>query len=305
MMKTLKKMLLTAAVMLSLPAAAQDFGYPKDKAFYKAHWDEVVKDLELEESPDFAQYVLYDFDKDGKAELFLRLFGRDEYLYSIRNNKVVRVSETSRDVEDEFWLGSFYAHFTAPVRMLLDKPLAGDFEAGEQQFYDKYDIPRVWFEMRPKIEGAFSLKNVINALDCFDCEHLSDAFRVLETGKYSKDEVEEYVMDVQNGYASVQLKTETMNSVELCYWNMAYGEKLLAMHYHFSEVFDGKVDWFEQVLFMKYDPKTKYLTPIVAPIQGFDFRMECNFSLPRKGKNIRLIAAEDDELKWTGNGFKY
>lgn len=304
-MKTFRKLAMTMTLTLSLSASAQDFGHPKDKAFYKAHWNEIVKDLGPDAYIGNAQYVLHDFNKDHSAELYLWLGHGEEYLYSIKNNKVVRVSETARTVEDEFWLGSFYAHFMAPYEMLLDKPVNQEYES-EQHLYEAYDVPGIWFKLHPKVKGTFNIKTAIEAIYCFDCEYIGDALYALYSGRYDKEEAEEYVVDVQNGYAKYQYNTSTMNMVEVCYWNMANGEKLLAMHYHVSGNPQGdNVDPIEQTLFMKYNPKTKVLNPVVAPIQGFNFQMECNFSLPRKGKNITLIAADNDELKWTGSGFKY
>lgn len=304
-MKTLKTWVLMFALLLSLPIMAQDFGYPKDKAFYKAHWNEVVKDLGDDVLLDRAQYVLFDFDKDGRAELYLWFSKQEEYLYAIQGNRVVRVSETARTVEDQYWLGSFYPHFMAPHQYLLDQPVPA-FQAAEQQIYDMYDIPVIWFGMKPKVEGTFNIKSAIDALNCFDCWHLTDALTALTTGEYEKDFVSEYVVDTANGYAKFAYKDDHIRMVELCYWNLANGEKLLAMHFHFAyPAVDEEIEWFEHTLFMKYNPKTKCLEPVVAPIKGFDFQTEYNFSLPRKGKNITLVGADNHELKWTGRGFEY
>ena len=306
-MKTLKIIMIAVALTLSfsLQLSAQDFGYPKDKAFYKAHWDEVLKDLGPDQYFFDTHYVLFDFDKDGTAELYLRFSKDEEYLYTIKDNKVIRVSETARQVEDEFWLGSFYPYFMAPYELLLDKPVK-EFESMEQQVYDIFEIPRIWFEIHPKVEGTFNIKSALKNICCFDSGFFSDALYTLETGEYSNDYVEEFVLDLSNGYASVKFRTDYMNKVEACYWNMANGEKLLAVHYHLTDVWgDNNVDWFEHILFMKYNPTTKRLNPVVAPIEGFDFQTEYNFSLPRKGKNITLIGAENHELQWTGSGFKY
>lgn len=304
-MKNLKTLALLLALLLALPLTAQDFGYPKDKAFYKSHWNEVLKDLGDNVYIDNAQYVLFDFDKDGQAELYLWFSRQEEYLYAIQGNKAVRVSETARPVEDQFWLGSFYPHFMAPYQYLLDKPVP-EFHAAEQHIYDMFDVPRIWFGLRPKIEGKFGIKSAIDAICCFDCRYLSDALYALVSGEYDKDNVSEYVVDAANGYAKFAYKEETIRMVELCYWNLANGEKLLAMHFHIScPAEDEEIEWFEQTLFMKYNPKTQYMEPVVAPIKGFDFQAEYNFSLPRRGKNITLIGADNHELKWTGNGFEY
>lgn len=304
-MKNLIKLAMMLTLMTTLPCMAQDFGFPKDKAFYKAHWDEIVKDLGHKESLFGAQYILFDFDGDGSAELYLWFDKKDEYLYANKGGKAVRVSETKRNVNDAFDLGPFYPHFMAPYELLLDQPIK-DFEAMEQHFYGRYDIPRIWFGMHPEVEEPFNIKNAINALYDFDCEFLSDAMYALYCGEYNKDEVNEFVVDVTNGYAMYEFKTHYYNMVEFCYWNLTGGEKLLAMHYHIGGYEDDDTDdWFEQTLFMKYDPQTKRLHPIVAPIEGYDFRHEFNFSLPRRGKNISLIGAETEELVWTGIGFKY
>lgn len=304
-MNNLIKLSMLLLSLIALPSVAQDFGYPNDKAFFKAHWNEVVKDLSHKDYIDGAQYILFDFDGDGSAELYLWFDKKDAYLYQNKGGKAVRVSETNRNVHDTFDLGPFYPHFMAPYELLLDLPVK-NFEAMEQHIYGRYDIPRIWFGMHPEVEAPFNIKNAINALLDFDCEFLSEAMYALYCGEYSKDEVKEFVVDVSNGYASYEFKTYYKNKVEFCYWNLPAGEKLLAMHYHIAGYEDDeRDDWFEQTLFMKYDPQSKRLNPVVAPISGYDFRQEFNFNLPRRGKNILLIGADDKHLVWTGSGFKY
>lgn len=295
---------MTLATMLALPAAAQDFGHPRDKAFYQTHWADVVADQGDEYRLFGAQYMLFDFDRDGTAELYLWLEeGMDEYIYGKKGNRVVRLSEKARPVEDAFWLGQVFPQFLAPCEMLLDKPIDPDMET-EQHIYDIVEVPRIWYKLHPKVKGTFNIKSAIEAVCSFDCNRLSDAMYALYSGQYSKEDVADqgYVVDVANGYARYEWRTERENMVEFCYWNMTGGEKLLAMH--FNMTVDDEGTGMERTLFMKYDPKTRQLHPVVAPIKGFDFNEECHFGLPRKGKNIRLIGADNHELRWTGQGFE-
>lgn len=304
---SIKNIITAVVLLLSLPLSAQDFGHPKDKAFYKAHWNEVVRDLGPDVFIDNAQYVLFDFDKDNTAELYLWLSNYEEYVFTIKNNKVVRVSDaSSRKQDGKYSLREFYAHFMAPYQMLLDKQIDKRYNT-EQHLYDMYDLPSLWFKLNPKVKGKFNIRSAIDAIHCFDCETLGDIMRALTTGEYSKDYIDEYVCDVANGYACASIKGETINKAEFCYWNLKNGEKLLAMHYHLSNRLPNSNDteWFEQILFMKYNPKTQRLTPVVAPIQNFDFMHECNFVLPRHGKNITLSGVEETVLSWTGSGFKF
>jgi len=307
-----KRVALAAALTLtlSLPLTAQDFGYPQDRAFYKAHWQEVIADLNLEDEDYLfdAQYVLYDFNHDNTAELYLRLNKNNEYLYANQGGKVVRVSQTDRQVHDDFWLARFTPYFMAPYQLLIDKPINKSFNT-EQQLYDIDDIPGLWFKMETGVSGVFNIKSVAQALDCFDCNGYRDALYALSTGQYSKEEVKEFVLDTKNGYASVTYKSDYPNMVELCYWNMAGGEKLVAVHYDLTEVWgenNDNVYNFEQLLFLKFNPKKKELEPIVAPIKGFDFSIQGNIALPRKGLNIVLRNETDEhQLKWTGSGFQF
>lgn len=304
-MKTLRNAALMLALAVGLPAAAQDFGYPKEKAFYKAHWNEIVQDQDPERYFDRSQYFLYDFDNDHSAELYL-WFGKNEYfLYSIKGGKVVRVSEFGRETDDDFYIANLEPHFMAPCQLLLDEPVPA-FEAAEQHLYDKWDIPGIWFGMHPKVEGTFNIKSVACAICNFDCPFLSDALYDISQGKCSYDEIEEFVVDAANGYAKMSSIADWItNNVELCYWNLKGGEKLVALNYHLSDKYADEVESFQQTLFMKYDPTTKFLTPVVAPIEGYNFKGEFNYELPRKGKNITLIGVDYEELKWTGKGFKY
>lgn len=304
-MKNLRTLAILLALVLALPICAQDFGYPKEKAFFKAHWNEVLEDLGPDVYIGDAQYVLFDFDKDGSAELYLWFGQNAEYLYANKNNKAVRVSDSNAKEEYVYGLDAFYPHFMAPYELLLDKPVDQEM-ATEQQIYDRFDIPRIWFKLHPKVEGKFNIKTAMEALCCFDSEFVSPAMYALYTGQYSKDEVKEFVVDAANGYAGLEYKTYYHNSVEFCYWNLSDGKKLLAMNYHIGGYEDDEgTDWFAQTLFMEYDPKTQMLKPVVAPIAGYDFKYEYTFQLPRKGKNILLFGADDNELVWTGSGFKY
>lgn len=290
---------------IALPAAAQDFGYPSEKAFYKAHWNEVVQDQDSEQYYDNLQYLLFDYDNDGAAELYLWFNQYEQYLYSARNGKVVRVSDNSRETEDDFSIQNFEPHFMAPYELLFDKSVP-DFEAMEQQVYDKWDIPGIWFGMHPKVEGTFNIKSVARAICNFDCPFLSEALDGFANGRCPYDNVEEFIVDPVNGFARLySLADWVANNVELCYWNMKGGEKLVALNYHLSDKFNDEVESFQQTLFMKYDPATKRLNPIVAPIEGYNFKGEYNFKLPRKGKNITLIGVDHETLTWTGKGFKY
>lgn len=303
-MLKLRNVAVLLATALAMPLCAQDFGYPKEKAFYKAHWDDIVADQEGDNSS-FARYALQDFDHDGWAELYVFLWNKNEYLYTKKGNKAVRVSETQRPVEDLFSLDSFVPYYLAPCYMLQDKPMP-EFESMEQHFYDRYEFPNVWFGLHPKVE-AFNLKNALNALVVCDSEFISDALSIMAGGHYDKSDVKNVVIDAANGYASVEFKTENKNFVECCYWNLANGGKLLAVHYLLNGHDEDPEGPFEQILFMKYDSKTKRMNPIVAPIKNFDFQMEFHFELPRKGKDIHLTGFTSMPmiLKWNGNGFDY
>lgn len=300
-----KAMVLIFATAIALPAAAQDFGHPREKAFYKAHWNDIVKDQDPEQFYMHSQYVLHDCDCDGSAELYLWFGQNEQYLYTIKGDKAVRVSDSNRTVDDAFSLEPFEPHFMAPYEMLLDKPVA-EFEAMEQQLYDKWDIPGIWFGMHPKVEGTFNIKSVARAICNFDCPFLTEALDGFANGKCPYDNVEEFVVDPANGYARLYSLADWINNmVELCYWNLPGGEKLVALNCHLSDKYNDEVDSFQQTLFMKYDPTTKRLNPIVAPIEGYNFKGEYNFELPRKGKNISLIGVDHETLKWTGSGFKH
>lgn len=293
-----------ACVMVQT-AAAQDFGYPKEKAFYKAHWAEVVKAINTSDIS-MAQYVLNDFNHDGKAELYLHVSNEEEYVLTEKNGKPVVVGSKASLEENEFCLDNFYLHFSAPYQLLLDKKVPQEHE-WEQHIYDPEEIPDVWFALHPKVEGAFNIKSVVNALYCVDCYKLGDALSELYSGRYDKSQVSEYVMDVKNGYAMIQYNTKYWNMVEVCYWNTTDGKKLVALHYGFNDEDENgnATNTIERLLFMRYDAAKKTLEPIAAPISKFDFQYECNIVLPRRGKNISLTGPQDDYLEWTGKGFKY
>lgn len=305
-MKNIRIFAVLLALIFALPTSAQDFGYAKEKAFFKAHWNEVVKDLGGDVFWHGAQYVLADVNNDGTAELYLWFSNREEYLYAMKDNKAVRVSETNRHESEQYSIERFFAPFMAPYELLIDKPIEKGINT-EQHLYDRFDIPGIWFRLDPEVNGNFNIKTAIEALWCFDSEYLSDAMYSLVNGSKDDENIKEFVLDVSNGYAAIEYNTLGKNRVEFCYWNMTDGKKLLAMNYYIygsDEEKDDPMNWFQQILFMKYDPKTKSLEPVVAPIQGYDFKKECTLSLPRKGKNITLVGADNEELVWTGSGFK-
>lgn len=306
-MNSLRKTIMALALMLALPLSAQDFGYPKSKAFFKAHGEDLTKDLGDNTALFGAQYVLYDFDGDGSAELYVRNFMQEAFVYAIKGNKAVRIAENSLEKRDEY-VRDFHPCFMAPIEMLFDKPVPSGITT-EQHIYDMDDLPFVWYRLRPKVSGTFNIKSAMQSLNTFDCVMLNDAIDALCTGNYDKSQVDAdggYIMDPSNGYARISYTAEPRGTIEFCYWNMKGGEKLFAMHYlYFTKDLDDNPFETEQTLFMKYDPKTKSMMPIVAPIEGFDFKFDCNFELPRTGKNIRLVGPTVRELKWTGSGFKY
>ncbi len=303
-MKKLRTLASLMTLTLALPLSAQDFGYAKDKAFYKAHWGEIVKELEETHIMENAQYILYDFDNDKSAELYLWFEMGDEVFYSIKDNQLTRLSAKDPQLYEQMNLDYFTPHYMAPCQLLLDKPLNPQLNT-EQHIYDRFELPHIWFKLHPKVEGKFNIKTAIDAIRSFDCDVVEEALYSLVSGAYEKERIKEFVVDPANGYACIRYNTPTMNMLECCYWNMDNGQKLFALHYHVSDRLNGEVVWLEQTMFMTYDPKTQYMTPVVAPIEGFDFRFDCNFSLPRRGKNISLSGPEEAELQWNGKGFTF
>lgn len=305
-MNIIKQVLMAIAITFSSSLSAQDFGYPQDKAFYKAHWNDIVKDLRDEYYLENMMYMLYDFDKDNRAELFLWTEERIRFLYAIKGGKAVRVCDSQKD-DPKYNFYSFYPYFLAPVQYLLDKKLPDGVQT-EQQLYDKYSIVPAWYRTHPRVTGTFNIKTLAANLLEFDCFKIGDALQDIANGRKDESTMSEFTVDVKNGYACIRYNTPYFNTVELCYWNLTNGEKLVALAYEISDETETDVESFTHILFMKYNPKTKQLNPIAAPIQGFDFFKSYRFNLPQQGKNIQLSAddGEDDHtLQWTGNGFKY
>ena len=133
-----------------------------------------------------------------------------------------------------------------------------------------------------------------------------------------------YVLDVQNGYVSGELGTETSPSVQMCYWRCGDGSRLIAValmgyEYNLEEPdpswSDEEVDEnifvnLTDLAFFRIRSDEAIWRPVsVREVCGrnINFKEFDEIRLPRQGKDIELdvVGAEirTTTLKWNGNGF--
>ena len=141
-----------------------------------------------------------------------------------------------------------------------------------------------------------------------------------------KESIWDYVLDIQNGYISGMLGTETSPSVQMCYWNCNDGSRLIGVALSGSEYNLEEPDpsWdddeadehifvnLNDIAFFRIIGDESIWRPVpVSKVCGreIDFKLYNEIHLPRQGKDIKLV--NDDEidpipsltLRWNGKGF--
>lgn len=142
------------------------------------------------------------------------------------------------------------------------------------------------------------------------------------------DALWEYVLDVQNGYVSAKLGTETIPSMQMCYWRCSDGSRLVGValegyEYNLEER-EPDPNWTDEemedhihvrlndIAFFRILGDQALWRPVpVRTVCGrdFDFKEYDKIELPHQGKDIRLITLDEEgdehvtALKWNGNGF--
>ena len=155
----------------------------------------------------------------------------------------------------------------------------------------------------------------------------NDLFQMIENkmlGLNVEGGLMNYVLDVQNGFISGELGTETSPSVQMCYWRCNDGSRLIGvalMGYEYNleepdpswsdeEAEDNIFVNLTDLAFFRIRGDEAIWRPVSArQVCGRDinFREFDEIRLPRQGKDIELdIVGEEvrtTTLKWNGNGF--
>ena len=157
----------------------------------------------------------------------------------------------------------------------------------------------------------------------------NDLFQMIENkmlGLDVDDGLWKYELDVQNGYVTGELGTETSPSVQMCYWRCNDGSRLIGvalMGYEYN-MEEPDPSWSEEeadenifvnltdLAFFRIKGDEAIWRPVSARQvcgRDIDFRHYDAIELPRQGKDIRLTYGNEDftetvtVLKWNGNGF--
>lgn len=123
------------------------------------------------------------------------------------------------------------------------------------------------------------------------------------------------IVDTKNGYIRYKVvnpEEKDTTVTEMCFWNCADGKRKLLCANTFLAM-ENDYGWDEHVgvWFYVYDNKTGVMRPVLAEDIGalFDGDGISVFSLPRKGKNIKVTTYSVDErwevvLEWDGFQFQ-
>ena len=161
----------------------------------------------------------------------------------------------------------------------------------------------------PQVKGKIGIAELAYAVaKAFPGNSLTDELKAqLDSPERDNEDVDEFILDRQNGYCSLDFVSDGTVNMEMCCWNRKDGRKLVAVK--LFNVYEAKSPL---LLLYNYNPENGFLEPeldldIFAPYTVL------SFALPREGKDIvvRLYSDNGDDgyditemtLKWTGDTF--
>ena len=185
--------------------------------------------------------------------------------------------------------------------------LSGMLTAGAQEL----TIPQIRAEWPkaaiqvPQVKGRIGIPEFAYAVaKAFPGNDLTDELKAqLDNPGRENEDVDEFVLDRQNGYCSLGFISDGTVNMEMCYWNRKDGRKLVAV-----KLFNVYEDKRPLMLLYNYNPENGYLEPELD-IDIFAPYTVLSFSLPREGKDIEVFLKEFPDLvslRYDGDGgFEY
>ena len=157
----------------------------------------------------------------------------------------------------------------------------------------------------PQVKGKIGISELAYAVaKAFPGNGLTDELKAqLDSPERDNEDVDEFILDRQNGYCSLDFVSDGTVNMEMCCWSRKDGRKLVAVK--LFNVYEAKSPL---LLLYNYNPENGFLEPeldldIFAPYTVL------SFALPREGKDIEVFLKEFPDLvslRYDGDGgFEY
>ncbi len=136
---------------------------------------------------------------------------------------------------------------------------------------------------------------------------LTDELIRLMTGQNDEQEdVAEFTLDRKAGYLALQMVSDGLQKMEMCYWNLPDGRKRVAVMLH--DIYDP--DPYPFLRFYDYDVARNEMVALnPTPLDVQIDHTICNFQLPRIGKDIEIICRYTEDparYEYVGlDGFRF
>lgn len=204
-------------------------------------------------------------------------------------------------------LSFFTAAVYAGVRPMMDED---DEEEICEERYELKDVSRLKMSVIPIVKGKADAVGFFDAInESFWVEQWQVAYVYLHPEEdlgLGDNCAWETVIDRKNGYVRVCFNeyehNPNKNFVELTYWNLSEGKKLVVLNFDYDQKEDDQIfsrGKAHDILFYEYNPSSKKLQPIEPPVQGLvDLT---GVRLPRKGRDLLLPGGK--KLWWNNGTF--
>ena len=154
----------------------------------------------------------------------------------------------------------------------------------------------------PQVKGRIGIAEFAQAfVSVYKGNVLTDEVKAqLDSPGRENEDVYEFILDRQNGYLALQFVSDGTLRMEMCYWNLKDGRKLVAVN-----MFNVYEDRNALLALYKYNPESGRLEP---DIDNSFYDMDVPFStflLPREGKDIETWIyrmPSSSALRYDGDG---
>ncbi|MBR5660735.1 MAG: SH3 domain-containing protein [Bacteroidales bacterium] len=182
--------------------------------------------------------------------------------------------------------------------------LIGSLAANAQEL----KIPQInlrWHEKAievPQVKGKVGIAEFAHAFaSAYQGNVMTDELKAqLENPGRVNEDVDEFILDRQNGYCGLQFVSDGTARMEMCYWNRKDGRKLVAVN--MLNVYENEE---ALLMFYNYNPDTGMMEPDLE-ISFFDWAVPfMSFLLPQTGKDIEAHVYHLDEpayMRYNGDG---
>ena len=135
----------------------------------------------------------------------------------------------------------------------------------------------------PQVKGRLGITEFAQAfVSVYKGNVLTDEVKAqLDNPGRENEDVDEFILDRQNGYLAIQFISDGTLRMEMCCWNLKNGRKLVAVN-----MFNVYEDKNALLALYKYNPESGRLEPdLDNPFYDIDLPFS-TFLLPREGKDI-------------------